>query len=389
MTSVAPVSDFERHQPIDVLRGFAVLGILVMNIQLFAMPFAAFVNPFALGEPTRRDFVIWSASHLFADQKFMTIFSLLFGAGVLLLTTRVEERGGRPAAVHYRRVLGLLMFGMLHTYLLWYGDILVLYAVCGLWVYVARRLSARTLLGLGLTLLAVGSALSLVTGLSMRFWPPEMVAALSDDFWRPPPERIAEEVAAFRGGWLTQMPLRATYSLDMHTSEIWSWGIWRAGGLMLAGMALFKWRVLTGERAPAFYTKLAVIGFLLGLPLSTWGLIQNQASGWNLRDGYFLNSQWNYWGSLLTSLGWIGLVMRVWHAGVARVVVERLSAVGRMAFTCYIAETVICTTIFYGHGLGLFGRVDRLGQMIVGAGRLGCLAGACAVVAFPLPLWPS
>ncbi len=82
MPSVAPVSDIERHQPIDVLRGFAVLGILVMNIQLFAMPFAAFVNPFALGEPTRRDFVIWSASHLFADQKFMTIFSLLFGAGV-------------------------------------------------------------------------------------------------------------------------------------------------------------------------------------------------------------------------------------------------------------------------------------------------------------------
>lgn len=212
LTAVTPVPESDRYQALDVLRGCAVLGILVMNIQMFAMPLAAYSNPTALGARPTRDFVVGSTNHLWADQKFMTIFSLLFGAGVLLMTTRIAERGGRPALMHYRRMGWLLVFGLLHGYLLWHGDILVLYAICGLCVYPARRLPARTLLVLGLVVLAIGSLISIVSGLSLDSWPPEQVRALSDDFWRPPPDRIAQEIAAFQGGWLAQMAWRARYT---------------------------------------------------------------------------------------------------------------------------------------------------------------------------------
>src|SRR5687768_10592028 len=107
--AVAPVSETDRYEALDVLRGVAVLGILILNIQAFAMPFAAYFNPTALGEPSTRDFAIWSVNYVLADSKFMTMFSLLFGAGVLLMTSRVQERGGRQALLHYKRMFFLLV----------------------------------------------------------------------------------------------------------------------------------------------------------------------------------------------------------------------------------------------------------------------------------------
>lgn len=364
-TAVGPTRETDRHDALDVLRGFAVLGILVMNIQSFSQPFAGYFNPMAFGTPSTSDFTIWSLSHLLADQKFMTIFSLLFGAGVLLLTGRVEGRGGRPATVHYRRMFWLLVFGLLHAYLLWYGDILVLYAICGLFIYPARRLQPGTLAALGIGLLTICSALALAGGLTMPSWPPEEVREMTDTMWQPSAERMAREFAAFQGGWLAQQPLRAEYAQGFQLFEIWVWGIWRAGGVMFLGMALLKWRVLTGERPASFYTTLATAGFVLGLPVVATGLFFNHVNGWNVRDGFFLHAQWNHWGSLLVALGWIGLTIRVLKSGALTGVFNRLRAAGRMAFTCYIAETVLCTAVFYGHGLGLFGRVDRLGQLLI------------------------
>jgi uncharacterized protein len=362
---VAPVAEPERFEALDVLRGCAVLGILLMNIQMFSMPFSAYFNPTALGAPSARDYVIWCTLHLLADQKFMTIFSLLFGAGVFLMTSRISERGGRPAVMHYRRMGWLLVFGFLHAYLLWHGDILVLYALCGLWIYPARRLAPRRLLTLGAVVLAIGSSLSIVAGLSMRFWPPEQVTLLTEEFWSPPAARIEQEIAAFRGGWLAQLPWRAAFAFEFHMFDIWFWGIWRATGLMLAGMALCKLGVLTGERPGSFYNRLATLGLTTGLPMVAFGLVQSHSSGWNVRDAFFLGLQWNYWGSLLVSLAWMSLILRWWQARAARGLITRLAAVGRMAFSCYIGETIICTTVFYGHGLGLFATIDRLGQMLV------------------------
>src|SRR5438445_2514093 len=143
------VPEADRIQSIDVLRGFALLGILVMNIQSFSMILAAYENPTAYGNLEGANYWVWFFSHVLADQKFMTIFSMLFGAGIVLMTSRQEETTGRSAAVHYRRMGVLALFGMLHAYLFWYGDILFGHALCGMLVYLCRRLRPFALLLIG------------------------------------------------------------------------------------------------------------------------------------------------------------------------------------------------------------------------------------------------
>jgi len=135
-----PLPAPSRILALDVLRGFAVLGILVMNIQSFSMIFAAYINPTAYGDFTGINRWVWLLSHVLADQKFMTLFSILFGAGIALMTGKVDAGGGRPARAHYRRMFFLLVFGLAHAYLLWFGDILVAYALCGMIVFFFRRL---------------------------------------------------------------------------------------------------------------------------------------------------------------------------------------------------------------------------------------------------------
>ena len=124
-TANAPVAPSERILSIDVLRGFAVLGILIMNIQSFAMIEAAYLNPTAFGNLIGLNKWVWILSHIFADQKFMTIFSILFGAGIVLMTSKADSNSQSAAGLHYRRTFWLLVIGMMHAYLLWYGEILV------------------------------------------------------------------------------------------------------------------------------------------------------------------------------------------------------------------------------------------------------------------------
>jgi uncharacterized protein len=133
------VSGGERITSLDVLRGFAVLGILVMNIQSFAMVDPTYFNPTTSGDLTGINLVVWWLSHLLVDSKFMAIFSMLFGAGIVLSCSRVERRGDRPARFHYRRTFGLLFFGVLHAYLLWSGDILFWYSLSAIIAYLFWR----------------------------------------------------------------------------------------------------------------------------------------------------------------------------------------------------------------------------------------------------------
>ncbi len=197
---VNPIPSVQRYAEIDLLRGFGVLGILAINIELFSMPFALSVNPMALGDRGRVDFAISVASHLFFDQKFMTIFSLLFGAGMLIMTSRAESRSGRSAALHYRRMAWLLVCGLVHAYLIRYGDILVLYAVCGFLVYPLRRREPLTLLLLGVLALSVGAALGIAAGLAVSAAPPEAQREIVG-FWAPAPAIVQEEMRRL-SGWM-------------------------------------------------------------------------------------------------------------------------------------------------------------------------------------------
>jgi uncharacterized protein len=168
-----PVSEPERIGSLDVLRGFAVLGILGMNIQSFAMIGKAYVNPNTYGDMSGANYWVWLLSHIFFDQKFMTIFSMLFGAGIVLMTQRQEASTGKSAKVHYRRMAILLIFGLIHAYVIWYGDILFTYALCGMVAYLFRRRRPWLLITLGILLIAVHSGFNAGIHWSMQYWPAE------------------------------------------------------------------------------------------------------------------------------------------------------------------------------------------------------------------------
>ena len=373
-----PVAETARIDAIDVLRGVALLGILVMNIQSFAMPQAAYFNPTAYGDLEGANLRVWLAGRMLADQKFMTIFSMLFGAGIVLMAGRAAATAV-PRRVHYRRMGWLLVIGLLHAHLLWHGDILFLYAVCGMLVYPLRRLAPVRLLALGTALLAVASVYSVGSGLSLPHWPEEARAGFTTYVWQPTPEMIESELAAFRGDWLAQQPFRSSGALGFETVFLLSWGLWRAGGLMLIGMALFKGDVFSARRSGRFYAVLIAAAAAVGLPLQAYGLYLDFARGWTVWS-FFIGMQFNYWPSVAVSLGYVGLVMLACRTAALKPLTRPFAAVGRTALTNYLLQTILCTTIFYGHGLGWFGSVDRLGQV-------GVVAGVWALQLVASPLW--
>ncbi|HEX6324903.1 MAG TPA: DUF418 domain-containing protein [Vicinamibacterales bacterium] len=356
--NTAPVAESDRLVAMDVLRGFVLLGILVMNIQSFSMPMSAYMNPTSYGDLTGANLWVWAGSHLFFDQKFVTIFSMLFGAGILLMTSRAGDQASR---LHRRRMGWLVLFGLLHAHLFWYGDILYWYGMVGLVAYLFRNKAPRTLIAAAAVFVVIGSVVPIGIGFAM---PPETLAEIRDKEWQPVAAVISEELAAYRGGPLAQASHRSPTALTFETFYLIFMG-WKLLGLMLVGMALLKLDVFTARRNPAAYAKLAAAGFAVGLPLVAFGMRQNFAYGWSVNYSMFFGAQWNYWGSAFVSLGYIGLFMWIVRTGVLTGLTARLAAVGRTAFSNYIFQTLAATTIFYGHGLGLFGSVERTGQLAI------------------------
>ena len=356
-----PAQQSERIVPIDVLRGVALLGILVMNIQSFSMISAAYGNPTAYGDLTGINFAVWLAGRLLADQKFMTIFAMLFGAGIVLMTERQVRAGARPAGIYYRRNGILMLIGVLHAYLFWEGDILFSYGACAMVVYFARRLPPRWLLPIGYAMICVPALFIGAVGLALPFAQPETLVD-AEKAWSPTPEMVQKELDAYRGNWFAQVAQRAPESVLAETILFAIWTFWRAAGLMLVGMALFQLGVFNAARSPRLYWTFVLLGLPLGVGLTGLGVYRDFDHGWDLSCKFF-GMNYNYFGSLFASLAWVGLVMLACQSKMLPALVARLAAVGQMALTNYLLQTLICTTLFYGTGFGLFGKVQRVGQL--------------------------
>ena len=201
----APVRAGERIAAIDVLRGFAVLGILAMNVQSYSMVSAAYLNPAANDKLAGAGFSVWVLTHVFFDTKFMSIFSTLFGAGMALMAERAASRGASATGVHYRRQFWLLLLGLAHAHLIWYGDILVPYALCGFLLYSLRGLKPRKLVIAGFAMTAVTPVFFLLAASSIPNMPAEARDGLERG-WAPPAAEVEAEIATYQSGWLTQLP---------------------------------------------------------------------------------------------------------------------------------------------------------------------------------------
>jgi len=359
VTTIPAPADSRRILSLDVLRGVAVLGILLMNVQSFSMPEVTYFNPTAYGDLNGVNYWVWYLSRLFVDTKFMSIFSMMFGASMLLILDRAAARGRRPFAVHLRRNAFLALVGLAHAYLLWVGDILFPYALCSFFVFLFRKRRPRALVILGLVMLLIGSALSLLGG--MQPDSPELRAEAEK--FNPTQEMVDEELTIYRSGWLEQMPHRVESARSMHLMVLPWYFFWRVTGMMLLGMAFFRWGILSAERSRRFYWTFVALGIVVGLPLVHYGVVVSDANEWAYLATFFGAAQYNYWGSVFVACGWIGVVMLVCKSTLGLAEMSAVASVGRMAFTNYLMQTVIATTFFYGHGFGQFGRLERIEQL--------------------------
>lgn len=338
-----------------------MLGILPVHIQSFAMITAARLNPAVSGDLHGLNGWVWWLTAVLADGKFISIFAMLFGAGVLLFARSRRDLPVSPETAHDLRMAVLLGLGLLHAYLLWYGDMLVTFALCGALVFGYREHAPRRLIARGALALACASVIAVGIGLSVPWWPSDSRARLVE-VRDPPPEVIDREIAVYRGGWLGQMAHRAPTAFQLETSQLVLRNVWQTSGLMLVGMGLFKLGILSAEKPARLYAAMAGLGFGVGVPLAWWGVARGVARGRDVADFMLVGGQLSYWGDLFVGLGWIGLVVFLcrigWRFG-------PVVAVGRTALSNYLLQTIICTTIFYGHGLGLFARIDRSGQLLI------------------------
>jgi uncharacterized protein len=386
--AVAPVTAAERFFAVDALRGFALLGILAMNIVGFGWPMAAYNNPFRGGGFAGTDRADWIFNHLVFEGKMMSIFSMLFGAGLVLMDQRAASRGASVGGVYYRRVLWLLVIGLVHAYLIWSGDILVLYAECGLFLYLFRKMRPKTLMILGVSafMLLVPIVLGFVAGIDYMKAATARVEAQTKagetpsrfdqrlhGWWTnglqkhltPNPEQEAKEwdkdMTIHRGGYVGIVKHRAVQLVFEHTLGFLLGGGLFAGGRMLLGMGLMKLGVFSAARSRRFYLWMVGLGYGIGLPLMVFDAVElighRFSIDYMLHGGIFTNA----FGSLVVALGHVGLLMLIVQAGAMTWLTHRLAAVGRMALSNYLTHSIVCTTLFYGYGFGLFGTINRTG----------------------------
>lgn len=379
MTQSQESQNKPRIGSLDLLRGIALLGILLMNIQGFSMPSVAYLNPFAYGDMTGANFWVWATSHVLADQKFMTLFSMLFGAGIIVFSENAERKLGSSAAIHYRRNTLLLIFGLMHGYLLWYGDILFSYAMCGFVVYLLRHKSVKTLLYISGLLFSIPILYNLFIGISLPYIPAETVSQINNH-WAPGVERITRDLTAYRGDLSSVFAIRQKETFILETQIFLSLFFWRASSMMLLGMALYKSHFFHLEWNKNTYLKLAIYAGLSGLALILWGLKVNLEAKYSLEFTMFLGTNFNYLGSLLVALSYAALVMLFAGTDSFQNIKRRLATIGQTAFSNYIFHSLICTTLFYGYGFGLFGHLERWQQLLV-------VIGIWVLQLFISPLW--
>lgn len=366
MIDTAPLG--ERIATLDVIRGVAVMGILTMNIAAFGMPEAAYFNPRAYGGDTGIDLGVYVVNFILFDGKMRGLFSFLFGASTLLVIERAEARGASAARIHYARMGWLLVFGLIHLYLLWSGDILNHYALIGMILFAFRNWRPRALITTAIILLSL--QILVLAGLPVAVAMSDAEAAkpratakaiasrqdMEDTFGKPAAKKIAKELAVYRGDYAGIVADRTSEGLTPVLGAFFVVGF-ETLAYMLLGMAMLKTGMLRGEWPIARYQRWLLIGFGIGIPVYSaiaWYLVDAGFTAFSVALGVLaLSAPFRP----LMIMGWASLIALL--ARLRGPIVDRIAAAGRMAFTNYLMTTIICTTIFNGYGFGLFGYLSR------------------------------
>lgn len=367
MATTAPPSA-KRYLELDALRGFAVMGILAMNIMAFSMPEMAYFSPKIYGGSDPHDIAAWYTAYILVDGKMRAMFSLLFGASTVLVAQGAVRAGKDAPLTHYSRMLWLAIFGLIHYYFIWFGDILFLYAAIGCLAFLMWEQDAKPLIRWGIVLYIVGFLLmSIFMGMlylvEMMATQPDaaeemkgMLTQMYDDMGVTE-AKIAEQVTLHRGSWwdITQYKLTKEWSRPLESLM----NGFETLPLMMIGMGLLKNGFLLGEASPATYRKWALWGLGLGgagFALLGWFVISRDFA---VIDAMNAGMAWTYPFRLLMVIGYIALFILLIRKFAGSGFIARVAAAGRAAFTNYLGMSIVLTAIFYGWGLGLYGSIGR------------------------------
>ncbi|MHA6719757.1 DUF418 domain-containing protein [Sphingomonas sp. RS6] len=353
----------QRLLSLDIVRGTAVLGILLLNIVGFAMPEPAYFNPRAFGGWHGADLAVYLVNFILFDGRMRGLFSFLFGASLLIVCDSAEANDQSAPQVHFMRMAWLLAFGLAHLWLVWDGDILAHYALVGMIAFAFRRLRTEQLVGLGCVLVLIASYQFAVVAHSawmLGHHPdpahPRALAQLTTGFGTPPPDWIATDIALHRGDYLSLLRHRIDTLATAPLRMLLLYG-WETLAYMLFGMAALRSGLLSGAWPAARYRSLWLICWAISIP------------GFALIAAYMVAAQFDMPAVAIGAfalaaplrppaiLGWACLILLLARRG--GWLSERLAAAGRMAFTNYLATSVLCVLLFEGFGLGWYGSLSR------------------------------
>jgi uncharacterized protein len=366
MATLPSTEDSSRIVTLDIIRGVAVMGIFSVNVIAFAMIESAYFNPASYGGYHGPSLFLWAANMILVDGKMRTLFSMLFGASMLLVIEKAEAAGRSGWWTHFRRMIVLLGFGLLHFYFIWFGDILTLYAVSGLIAYLIRRRSVKTLIIVGILFMIAN--LTLIGGFLYKQYLGDIAAHA--------PGATAKAIKTWNEGFGTFYPSAGEIAKD----KAWHLGTY-AGyvqhnltkwtsilgntlpfiadtvGLMLLGMAGYKSGFLTGEWNDERYRRIIAPALALGM------------IGGACVVAYDIRSHFYSVGSFAAFIIFDTPFITVMAVGYAAAIIlvsrkvgplaQRVAAAGRCAFSNYLGTSIAASLVFYGWGLGFYGSLQR------------------------------
>lgn len=396
-----------RIATLDAVRGFAVFGILLRNVFVFGIPTTAYALPAFWSGDEMLQWASWAFIELFVDGSMRGLFSMLFGATALLLLTRHTADPIGDADRFYRRLIWLMAFGLVHAYLLLSPvDILFVYGCVGLFIFPLRNVSPRNLLiGGGALLLAAAIMSAAVVVLSHEFQRLELAsetettqasqsdgeadasqaqatqaetagtlsestdqqAASEDEITEALARTWAGEVMERREDYIYNILSLAETSFENHVPDLFKTHIFDVGALFLIGMALFKLGVLTGARSTRFYLWMLACGYGLGLTVNAFETLPliSQTGADTDDSGDWATITYDL-GRVAITFGHLALVVLISRAGIFGAVSRAFEAAGRLALTNYVMQTILFTTLFFGHGFGLYGELTHAQVLATG-----------------------
>lgn len=384
-TTPKPVTKAERISTIDAIRGVALFGILLMNIPGFGFHWFGY-EAIRRGPHSGADFYTFGVIAVFFEGTMRGLFSMLFGAGMLLFVMNKKESltGPSTAELYYRRLLLLVGFGVLNAYvLLWQGDILFFYGLCGMVLYPFRKAGVKWLVVAGIFCLSMAM-------LKNQLWYNDLrdqrskykeakaaekagrpltdeqrgaVAAWTERAnWKPDTLVRDRDVAKVRGSYGSVFSYYLPRNAGGESWGMYHWAIWDCLGMMFLGIALFRLGYFSNKPATTTYLMGLALGYGVGIPVGySIFTIDTLGSAHNLGayvDAYTTNVNILYdVKRVFLSLGHASLIMLVFRSGVVPWLMKGLANVGQMAFTNYLMQSIICTLIFHGYGLGYYNKL--------------------------------